>query len=277
VILPLLALAVLTAAQAQASASRTALAAVVNGRNQPIVDLGPDDFVIKEGRDAREILSVHMADYPLALVIDNRGGAHPELEAIRKAALRFVARIGQDRPLVVAVLGSSPPIVAGLDDDKKAVNDRLNQLAVGEGGKDIPLRALAESAAALKSTGALFSAIIVVAAAPAEVAGERADELLSTAFASGARVFAIENRTMPPAPGAESHDLFQSFAQQSGGQFTPIYSAASFQAALDRLADRFSTEMMIDYIVPAGSDSSDVKIGVRVPGARVRGLGVAPR
>ena len=46
---------------------------------------------------------------------------------------------------------------------------------------------------------------------------------------------------------------------------------------LDRLADRLSTEMMVEYLVPNGSKPVDVRVGVRIPGARVRGLGVAPR
>ena len=56
-----------------------------------------------------------------------------------------------------------------------------------------------------------------------------------------------------------------------------IYSAASYQAALDRLADRMTSEMMIEYLVPVGSKPNDVKVGIRVVGASVRGLGVAPR
>ena len=31
--------------------------------------------------------------------------------------------------------------------------------------------------------------------------------------------------------------------------------------------------MMIEYLVPVGSKPIDVKVGVRIPGARVRGLG----
>jgi len=38
-----------------------------------------------------------------------------------------------------------------------------------------------------------------------------------------------------------------------------------------------ATEIMIEYLVPPQSKASDVKIGVRIPGARVRGFGVAPR
>ena len=50
-----------------------------------------------------------------------------------------------------------------------------------------------------------------------------------------------------------------------------------FQSALDRLADRLAAELLIEYIVPVGSKPVDVKLGVRLAGAHVRGLGVAPR
>ena len=80
-------------------------------------------------------------------------------------------------------------------------------------------------------------------------------------------------------PGATSRGLtaIRSLAEQTHGEFTSIYTAASYQSALDRLADRLSTEMMVEYLVPNGSKPVDVKVGVRIPGARVRGLGVAPR
>ena len=38
-----------------------------------------------------------------------------------------------------------------------------------------------------------------------------------------------------------------------------------------------TSEMMIEYLVPVGSKPNDVRVGVRVVGAKVRGLGVAPR
>jgi hypothetical protein len=45
-------------------------------------------------------------------------------------------------------------------------------------------------------------------------------------------------------------------------------------AALDRLADRLAIEMMVQYLVPPGPREGDAKVGVRIPGARVVGLGV---
>jgi hypothetical protein len=64
---------------------------------------------------------------------------------------------------------------------------------------------------------------------------------------------------------------------QTHGDFTAIYAAASYQPATDRIVTRLTTELLVEYIVPVGSKANDVKIGVRFPGARVRGLGVAPR
>ena len=63
-------------------------------------------------------------------------------------------------------------------------------------------------------------------------------------------------------------------ADQTKGQFTAIFSPASFDAALDRLADRLAIEMMVQYMVPPGPKAGDVRVGVRIPGSRVIGLGV---
>jgi hypothetical protein len=93
---------------------------------------------------------------------------------------------------------------------------------------------------------------------------------------SGAAVHVIANRPAPAAAPASRQPL-RALAAQTHGEFTTIYSAASYQSALDRLADRMSSEMMIEYLVPVGSKPKDVKVGIKVIGARVRGLGVAPR
>ena len=52
------------------------------------------------------------------------------------------------------------------------------------------------------------------------------------------------------------------------------HADTSFAAALDRLADRLSIEIMVEYLVPEGPRRGDVQVGVRKPGARVVGLGV---
>src|SRR5580765_4800779 len=60
----------LAATQAQAS-GRILLATVVDVTGKAQVDFGVDDFVIQEGGDAREVLDVHVADYPVIVLIDD--------------------------------------------------------------------------------------------------------------------------------------------------------------------------------------------------------------
>ena len=87
----------------------------------------------------------------------------------------------------------------------------------------------------------------------------------------------VANRPGQTAGGGRGNNTLRALAEQSRGEFTVIYSSASYQAALDRLADRLTSEMLIEYLVPVGSKPHDVKVGIRIVGAKVRGLGVAPR
>jgi hypothetical protein len=100
--------------------------------------------------------------------------------------------------------------------------------------------------------------------------------MLAAVVDSGTILHVIGYRPVGGQPGRLEASMV-TLARETQGQFVPIYSAASYQAALDRLADRLTTELMVDYVVPAGSRPNDTRIGVRVPGARVRGLGVRPR
>jgi len=284
VILPLLALAfgahaaVPAAPQpAQIGASRTALATVFDGKNQALVDLGPDDFVVREAGQPREILGVRPADYPVVVLFDNSGEARRDFEQIRKAVTRFVGRLG-GRPIAVGTTADPPAMLTTFDDDRKVLGERIASLMpTPTTTVSMPLQATADAARLVQDTGALFSAIVVVAAAPGDGSRNPPQELLTAILSSGAMVHGVQNRLMPNATGRTVAEILQGLTEQTRGQFAAVYSSASYQVALDHLADRLNSELMIDYVVPARSDASDVRIGVRIPGARVRGLGVAPR
>ena len=262
---------------AQIGASRTALATVSDSRNQALVDLGPDDFVVREAGQPREILSVRPADYPVVVLIDNSGEARRDFEQIRKAVVRFVGRLG-GRPVAVGTTGDPPAMLTTFDDERKVLGERIAALTpMAPTMVSMPLQAAADAARLVQGTGALFSAIVVVAAAPGDGSRNPPEELLAAILSSGATVHGVQNRLMPNASGRTVAEILQGLTERTRGQFAAVYSSASYQVALDHLADRLNSELMIDYVVPARSDASDVKIGVRIPGARVKGLGVAPR
>jgi hypothetical protein len=266
--------AVVVAAQPGVGAARTVLAAVVNAQGRPIVDVGLDDFVVTEGGQSREVLDVHVADYPLAIVLDDRGEWATSLAALRAAARRFIQRVG-DRPVMLLRLTDGTQPLVTLDEDRARVLERLATVTPGTVPATGSLDTIATAADVLKASGAPFSAVIVIAAAPVDATALVRGELLPQMLESGAAVHVVQARPADAAPADDSEpDLLRLVADQTRGQFTAIFSTASYDAALDRLADRLAIEMMVQYVVPEGPQAGDVRVGVRLPGARVVGLGV---
>ena len=264
------------AAGQQTADSRTALVTVADARNRFIVDLGPDDFVITERGQPREILDARMADYPVVVLIDTSGAARQSFDDIRAAVARFIARLGQ-RPVALGTLADPSAAIATFDDDRRVLANRLDALTVNPAADMCALQKAAEAARILRDAGSRFSAIVIVSASPSDASRDKPEELVPPIIDSGAVVHAVVNRAGPEAPMAGGMDAVRRLSDQTHGQFTPIYSAASYQVALNRLADRLASEIMIEYIVPPRSAATDIQVGVRIPGARARGLGVRPR
>ena len=265
-----LAVAVLSAAVTpaqQIGASRIALATVVDSRGRPIVDIEPDDFVVREAGRARDVLSVRIADYPIALVLDNGPGAALDFPAIRQAAVRFVGRVGH-RPIAVAV-ADPPHLIATFDDDRSVVVQSLERAMPSGSGEGL-FEAMVIAARQVQENGSTFSVMVVVSANPLATPP---GELLTPILATSAAVHVIVNGAT--ASAGRPLDTLREVADQTHGQLTTIYATASYQAALDRLADRLAPQLMVEYVVPVGSSiGDDVQLGVRIPGARVVGLGV---
>ena len=268
-----------TPAQPQAGAGRAALAIVLDPRGHPIVDLGLDDFVIQEGDATREVFDTRMADYPVAVLVDTSRDAGGDLPDIRRAVSRFVGRLGR-RPIALGTLGDPPAMLTAFGDERQRLLAAIDALSAGSSSGAHVLEGAALAAARLRETRAPFSAIVILSAAPAHSSAASPDEAVAALVGSRAIVHAVVRGAAAsplPDPGPRQvAEILRSVSRQTQGEFAAIYSSVSYQAALDRLADRLTSEMMIEYIVPAGSPAADVRIGVRVPGARVRGLGVTP-
>ena len=254
----------------QLGASRTVLATVVDNRGRAIVDIEPDDFIIRESGQNRDVLSVRVADYPVVLVLDNGRGTSKDFDVIRQSALRFVARIGR-RPVAVA-LAEPPRLIATLEDDRQAVLQRIEKAGTSRSSEGL-FDAIVAAARAVQDNGSPFSAIVVVTANPLSTAPA---QLMTPVLDSGALVHSIVGREGSGAgafsPASES---LRAVVDQTHGSLTTIFASASYPIAFDRLADQLAPELMVEYVVPVGSSKTDdVKLGVRIPGARVVGRGV---
>ncbi len=263
--------------QAHTGASRLILAVVTDARGRAIVDIGADDFVVQEANVSRDVLSARVADYPIVLLLDTGSAARADFALMQRAALRFVERLGHDRAIAIGTFGGSPQMLTTFEDTRETAVARLNELTAHDGSSQL-LAGAALAAKTVHETGALFSAIVALSAASIDRSGEPAEQLVAPIVDSDAILHVIGIRDSGfGIRGAPSDRALRALVEQTRGEFTPVYSAASYQAALDRLVERLGSEMLIEYLVPPGSKPLDAKIGIRVAGARVRGLGVAPK
>ena len=145
-----------------------------------------------------------------------------------------------------------------------------------------PIEAVSNAARLIGETGAPFSAIVVVSARPIDASQPAAPGLSRGIFESGAFVNAVVRRAPETTPrgggyaGGGDQELLRDLSDQTRGQYVTVFSAASYSVALDRLADQLATQLMIQYLIPPGAPgTADVRIGVKIPGARVRGLGAS--
>jgi len=263
----------------QVGASRTALALVSDAKNRSIVDIGADDFVIQEAGQAREVLSVRLADYPVIVMLDTGADARTDFGLMRKAAERFIERLGT-RPVAIGTLGDTPKMLTTFEDERAKVNETLADLVFNPTSRSMLLQGAALAANTIRATGTLFSALVVLSATPADSSRMSPDDMVASIVDSRAVLHVIANRStqiVGQMGQIRSGTALRQIAEQTRGQYTVIYSPASYQPALDRLSDRLTSEMMVEYLVPPGSKPMDVKVGVRLAGAKVRGLGVAPR
>jgi len=256
----------------QTAIGRIVLASVVDSRNRPLVAVGPDDFVVTENGQPREVLDVHVADYPVVVVLDDTGAEAERLTAMKAAVTRFVTRIGE-RPVALAVLSKPDGFIASFDDERAQVLDRIAALGGGD-APTLPIAALSNAARSLKELGVPFSAIVVVTARPVGTSAEVPPAVVADILDSGAKIQVVIARGANDNPDTARTDLLRVLAAQTRGQYTPIFSPASYAIALERIADRMAAELMIEFVAPAGSAAGDVKVGTRLVGTRVIGLGV---
>ena len=260
----------------QQIASRLILASVTDTDGRPLVDIELDNFVVRDAGQLRDVLSIRVADYPIAIVLDNSRGADRAFEAIRRATLRLINRVGH-RP--IAIVSANPPrVVATFEDGRAAVIGNVDKLRPSSPGSGL-FQAILTAARAVQETGASFSAVVVIVANPGR--GTVPSELLAPVLESGANVHVVLQQK---TSGRGSETLQRSIAtlvalvDETRGGLMTIYSPDSYQTALDRLANQLATELMVEYVVPAGSSNGrDVQVGVRVPGAKVNNWDLSRR
>jgi len=204
--------------------------------------------------------------------MDSGSSSEGEHAAILDAAARFVTRVGE-RPIGAGTLSGPPELVATFEDDRSDVLAKIKQVTPAP--TTGALEAIAQATRAIEKSESPFSAIVVLSSQSVDPALLKSTDDLPSIINSRVPVHVIARREAA-TPGAAAPDVLREISELTHGQYTTIYTQASYGIALDRLADRLATEVMVQFLVPPNvPETTDVRVGVKIPGARVVGLGVS--
>jgi VWFA-related protein len=267
----------------------TVYVSAVDRNNAPVTDLAATDFVLKEGGDLRELISVQRATAPMhiAMIVDDSGTG-----LFRYPVANFVNHLlGRAQFAIRRVVGQVQSL-ADYTSDIEQLRDAVLGLRVihdtQEGGQIV--EAVSQAARELQRREAERPVIIVLTDTDAEYSSLPAQHVLDELQRSGAVLYVISVIKRPvwnsagPGPAATADkpsDLLDGQLdinrvlgdgpKQSGGRRAEITGLGGPIPQLQEIAEELNRQYLITYIVPAGEKANQkINVSTKRRGVSVR-------
>jgi hypothetical protein len=265
---------------------RTLYVHVVDSNYQPIRDLGPDAFVVREDGARREVLRVTPASTPMpvAVLVDNSQAAAPAIADLRKALTAFLTALDGIGPIALVTVADRPTIVADYTAPKKDVLDAAARLFHAPNSGATLLDSISDVAKGLEKRDGDRAAIVVVTTENTDFSHLQYPEVLKAVRASGASLHVVV--LVNPA-GSYSTDEARNRAtvldrgpRESGGIRMDVLTSMSFESRLKDLAAILRTQYRVVYarpeslIPPEKIEVVSARPGLDARGIPARGQGV---
>jgi hypothetical protein len=271
------------AAQAEGSAREGMLyVSAVDGKGEPVLGLGINDFVVREDGARREVLRVSRAIDPIdiAFLIDNGSTSTDAIPHIRLGLARFVKAMGRQGSIAIVGLADRPTILTDYSTDPARLNQGIGRLFTQSMSGVTLLDALAEVSRGLERRESERAVIVPVITDGIEYstrnyrdvleALERAGVGLHT-FAIGLFDFSNED------PIRNRAFVLDEGTRTSGGQHVTLLTASAVPGALEKLSRELLAQYKVVYgrpeslIPPDKARVESARIGVTMRGTPARG------
>lgn len=261
---------------------RVLFVSAVDSKGEPVGDLGPEAFVVREDGVRREVLRVSRATEPIdiALLVDNSAAIQDEVSFIREAVSAFVARMAPGNHIALISLADRPTILVDYTNDTKRLADGIGRIfPMSQSGMTL-LDAITEVSRGLGRRETARAVLVPVITDGQEFTNRYSRDVTKDAVAAGAAVHIV-------GIGTFYHSQEQNFRERSffldegprasGGQRVLLLNPTGLKPALERLARELSSQYKVVYarpqslIPPEKVEVTSGKIGVTVRGAQGRG------
>jgi VWFA-related protein len=265
-----------------ASRERTVFVSAVDDKGEPVEGLGPNDFVIREDGQRREVLRVSRATEPIdiALLVDTSASAANAITSIRDGIKAFVAAMAAQNQIAIIGLADRPTVLVDYTSDVKRLEAGIGRLfSMSSSGMTL-LDALAETSTGLRKRDTPRAVIVPIITDGTEFTNRNYRDVVGAIRGAGASLHALTiGGFYSTSDDAERERAFvlDVGTKETGGQRVTLLTESSVSGALTKLARELSSQYKVVYGRPESlipSEKTDItsgRKGVTMHGTAARG------
>jgi VWFA-related protein len=265
---------------------RSLYVSVVNDAGQPVADLGPADFIVKEDNVVREVLSVRPADEPMqiAVLVDTSQGARNMIADMRRALPPFVTALtnpnesGPKNAIALIGFGERPTVLTEYTSNPAELQKGINRIWAQQGSGPYFVDAVHEVVQAFKKREATRPVIVAIVAEGRELSYRQYDQVLDPLRASGAPLYALTIGTPSSSISDEARNrnmVLDQGTHDTGGRRDQVLASSALNDRLALLAKQLLHQYRVAYAQPQSLIPPErIVVAAAKPGLTARGTPV---
>ena len=270
----LVAMPVVLSAQA---VQRSMYVSAVDRSGAPVPNMGPPDFVVREDKVAREVLTVGPADDPMqiALLVDNSQAAEPFIRDYREALTAFITamtdRNGPKNEMSLITVAERPTIVSDYTTDAAQLLKGAQRIFSQPGSGTYLLDGIIEVSRGMMKHKWPRPVIVAIVSEGPELSNRQFEQVLTPLRDSEASFHLI----VVGRPSNQDHDrsvVLSEGTRSTGGRYDNILLSNALTTKLREVARDLKSQYRVTYARPRTLIPPD-RITVSTPkaGVTVRG------
>ena len=261
---------------------RSLYVSVLNEADEPVLGLGPSDFIVREDNVAREVLNVVPATEPMqiALIIDNSQAARNDVARIRQTLPAFVAALtpageGVKHDISIIAVGERPTVLTEYTTNRVTLQKGVDRLWSQTGSGAYLLDAIIEVCQGLKKRGAARPVLAVVTTEGPDFSSRQHDQVLDPLRAIGAALHVITLGQLSAGTQDEilqRNIVLEEGPRRSGGRHDRLLTSTALGGTLTKLAEELNHQYKVTYARPQSLIPPEhVTVAAGKPGRKARG------
>ena len=274
-------IAPLLAAQA-GPRERTLYVSALDDKGEPVEGLGPNDFVVREDGQRREVLRVSRAIEPIdiALLVDNSASAMSAISSIRDGLRAFIAKMAPQNQIAIIALADRPTVFVDYTMDTKRLNDGVGRVfSMSMSGMTL-LDAIVETSSGLRRRETPRAVIVPVITDGTEFTNRYHRDVIEATRQAGAALHVLAIGMFYDSSDTvirERNLVLDLGTKETGGQRVTLLADSAVIQALAKLARELSSQYKVVYgrpesLIPSQkTEIASGRKGVTMHGAPARG------